>query len=98
MELNQYRYDPHPENAIGKRKVEDEGSALSLQDVFSDSANLTGMQQKTSCLPVTGQGKWVATPGKEVINNCQSPINEDQRKIKKGPSLKVSQGPLIKNP
>ena len=66
MEPNLFRYDPHSKNAIGKRKVESEGSALLLQDVFSDSANLAGMQQKTSCLPETGQGKWVATPKKEM--------------------------------
>ena len=34
--------------AEGKRKGESYGEALSLQDVFSDSANLEGMQQKTS--------------------------------------------------
>ena len=34
--------------AEGKRKGESEGLALSLQDVFSDSANLEGMQEKTS--------------------------------------------------
>jgi len=33
-------------------------SVLSLQDVFSDPANLAGMQQKTSCLFDTEQGKW----------------------------------------
>lgn len=55
--------------AIGKRKGESYGPALSLQDVFSDSANLAGMQQKNSCLPTgkaglseIGQGKLVATP------------------------------------
>jgi hypothetical protein len=37
--------------AIGKRKGEGSGRAKSLQDVFSDSANLVGMQQKTSCRP-----------------------------------------------
>ncbi len=37
--------------AIGKRKGESYGPALSLQDVFSDSANLAGMQQKTSRRP-----------------------------------------------
>ena len=37
--------------AIGKRKGECYGPALSLQDVFSDSANLEGMQQKTSRRP-----------------------------------------------
>ncbi len=51
--------------AIGKGKVEGEGSALSLQDVFSDSANQSGMQQKTSCPSETGHGKWVATPKKD---------------------------------
>ena len=34
--------------AEGERKEESHGPALSLQDVFSDSANLEGMQQKTS--------------------------------------------------
>ena len=33
--------------AIGKRKEESYSRAMSLQDVFSDSANLVGMQQKT---------------------------------------------------
>ena len=42
--------------------------ALLLQDVFSDSANLEGMQQKTSCLSETGQGKLVATPKKGMKN------------------------------
>ena len=42
--------------------------ALLLQDVFSDSANLAGMQQKTSCLSETGQGKLVATPRKRMKN------------------------------
>ena len=48
--------------AKGKRKWESYGPALSLQDVFSDSANLVGMQQKTSCLSETEQRKLVATP------------------------------------
>ncbi len=51
--------------AIGKGKVVGEGPALSLQDVFSDSANLAGRQQKTSCPSETRQGNWVATPKKE---------------------------------
>ena len=38
-------------NAIGKRKEESVELALSLQDVFSDSVNLAGRQQKTSCRP-----------------------------------------------
>ena len=50
--------------AIGKRKGESYGPALSLQDVFSDSANLSGKQQKTSRLSEIGQGKLVATPKK----------------------------------
>ncbi len=54
--------------AIGKRKGESYGPALSLQDVFSDSANLAGRQQKTSRLSGTGQGKLVATPKKEMKN------------------------------
>ena len=51
--------------AIGGRKEESLEPSVSLQDVFSDSANLTGMQQKTSCPSEIGQGKWVATPKKE---------------------------------
>jgi hypothetical protein len=43
--------------AEGKRKRDSCGQALSLQDVFSDSANLEGMQQKTSAQSETGQGK-----------------------------------------
>ena len=35
------------EIAIGKRKGEGYDPAMSLQDVFSDSANLTGGQKKT---------------------------------------------------
>ena len=54
--------------AKGKRKGESYGPALSLQDVFSDSANLAGRQQKTSRLSETGQGKLVATPKKERKN------------------------------
>ena len=37
--------------AKGKRKGESYGQALSLQDVFSDSANSRGIQQKTSRPP-----------------------------------------------
>ena len=40
--------------AKGKRKGESYGPALSLQDVFSDSANAHGIQQKTSCQSETG--------------------------------------------
>ena len=47
--------------SIGKRKGESYGPALSLQDVFSESANLVGMQQKTSCLFDTEQGEMGAT-------------------------------------
>ena len=54
--------------AKGKRKGESYGQALSLQDVFSDSANLSGMQHKTSCLSEIGQGKLVATPKKGMKN------------------------------
>ena len=54
--------------AKGKRKGESYGQALSLQDVFSDSASLAGRQQKTSCLSETGQGKLVATPKKGMKN------------------------------
>ena len=54
--------------ARGKRKGESFGQALSLQDVFSDSANLAGMQQKTSRLSENGQGKLVATPIKKMKN------------------------------
>ena len=52
----------------GKIKEVSYGPAVSLQDVFSDSANLAGMQQKTSCLSETGQGKLVATPKKGMKN------------------------------
>ncbi len=41
--------------AVGKRKEESDSPALSLQDVFSDPANLEGMQQKTSCLSANEQ-------------------------------------------
>ena len=44
--------------AKGKRKGESYGQALSLQDVFSDSANLAGMQQKTSRRPKLDRGNW----------------------------------------
>jgi hypothetical protein len=54
--------------AKGKRKGERFGQALSLQDVFSDSANLAGMHQKTSSLSEIGQGKLVATPKKGMKN------------------------------
>ena len=43
--------------AEGKRKGESYGPALSLQDVFSDSGNLEGMQQKTSRPFEIEQGK-----------------------------------------
>ena len=42
--------------AKGKRKEESVELALSLQDVFSDSANLAGRQQKTSCRPKPNGG------------------------------------------
>ena len=45
----------------GKRNEENVELALSLQDVFSDSANLLGRKQKTSCQSETGQGKMGAT-------------------------------------
>ena len=51
--------------AKGKRKEESVELALSLQDVFSDSANLAGRQQKTSCQSETGQGKRAQLEGKE---------------------------------
>ena len=51
--------------AKGKRKGESYGQALSLQDVFSDSANLAGMQQKTSCRPKLDRGNWSQLQKKE---------------------------------
>jgi hypothetical protein len=51
--------------AKGKRKEESYGPALSLQDVFSDSANLTGRQQKTSRPSEIGQVILVASPKKK---------------------------------
>jgi len=47
--------------AKGKRKEESCELALSLQDVFSESANAFGIQQKTSRQSETGQGKMGAT-------------------------------------
>ena len=44
--------------AKGKRKENCGRLALSLQDVFSDSANLEGMQQKTSRQFKSEQEKW----------------------------------------
>ncbi len=55
----------NPSIAIGKGKLVGEGPALSLQDVFSDSANLVGMQQKTLLLSEIDQKKMVATPKKK---------------------------------
>ena len=43
--------------AKGKRKEESGRWALSLQDVFSDSANLVGRQKKTMPLFETERGK-----------------------------------------
>jgi hypothetical protein len=51
--------------AKGKRKWEGYGRAKSLQDVFSDSANLAGRQQKTSCRPKPNGGKLAQLEGKE---------------------------------
>jgi hypothetical protein len=51
--------------AKGKRKVDGYGRAKSLQDVFSDSANLAGMQQKTSCPFDTEQEEEAQLEGKE---------------------------------
>jgi hypothetical protein len=50
--------------AIGKRKEDCGRLALSLQDVFSDSANLAGMQQKTSCPFDTEQEEEAQLEGK----------------------------------
>ena len=52
-------------NAKGKRKEESVELALSLQDVFSDSANLAGRQQKTSCRPKPNGGNPTQLEGKE---------------------------------
>ena len=51
--------------AKGKRKGESYGQALSLQDVFSDSANLSGMQQKTSFRPKLDRENWSQLQKKE---------------------------------
>ena len=67
--------------AKGKRKGESYGPALSLQDVFSDSANLAGMQQKTSCLSEIGQGKLVATPKKEMKNQPKNARAGGRKKL-----------------
>ena len=67
--------------AIGKRKGESYGPALSLQDVFSDSANLAGRQQKTSCLSEIGQGKLVATPKKEMKNQPKNARTGGRKKL-----------------
>jgi len=67
--------------AIGKRKGESYGPALSLQDVFSDSANLGGMQQKTSCLSEIGQEKLVATPKKEMKNQPKTARAGGRKKL-----------------
>ncbi len=44
--------------AEGKRNEESYGQVLSLQDVFSESENSLGIQQKTSCLFRYEQGIW----------------------------------------
>ena len=44
--------------AIGKRKGESYGQALSLQDVFSDPGNSPGIQKKTPCLFIFEQVKF----------------------------------------
>jgi hypothetical protein len=67
--------------AIGKRKGQSYGPALSLQDVFSDSANLAGMQQKTSRLSEIGQGKLVATPKKEIKNQPKKARTGGRKKL-----------------
>ena len=74
--------------AKGKRKGESYGLALSLQDVFSDSANLAGMQQKTSCLSETGQGKLVATPKKGMKNQAKN-VRAGGRKNLPATELKI---------
>ncbi len=51
--------------AKGKRKGESYSRAMSLQDVFSDSANLAGMQQKTSRRPKPDRGNWSQLQKKE---------------------------------
>lgn len=58
----------NPSIAIGKRKEESGMLALSLQDVFSDSANLAGRQKKTLPLFETEQGKEAQLQKKEGQN------------------------------
>ena len=53
--------------AIGKRKGESGSPALSLQDVFSDPANLEGMQQKTLARPKPDRRKGRNLKEKTVI-------------------------------
>jgi len=59
-----------------------------LQDVFSDSANLVGMRQKTSCLPTgkaglseIGQEKLVATPKKEMKKSSKNARAGGRKKL-----------------
>jgi len=67
--------------AIGKRKGESYGPALSLQDVFSDSANLAGREQKTSRLSEIGQGKLVATPINKMKNQPRNARTGGRKKL-----------------
>lgn len=60
--------------AKGKRKGESDGWAKSLQDVFSDSANLGGRQQKTSCRPELNGGKLAQLEGKEKKKNNKTNV------------------------
>jgi hypothetical protein len=67
--------------AKGKRKGESNGQALSLQDVFSDSANLAGRQQKTSRLSEIGQAILVATPKKEMKKQSRNTRTGGRKKL-----------------
>jgi uncharacterized protein Veg len=78
--------------AEGKRKGESYGEALSLQDVFSDSASATGSSQKTSRLPADEAG--LSKSGQEKGAQLEKKVNRKQRGGRR--KLEQNQKRLIK--
>jgi hypothetical protein len=70
----------------GERKEESARLGLSMQDVFSDSANLEGMQQKTSAQSETGQRKRAQLERKGVIKSNRN-AKGGRRKLLQGQKI-----------
>jgi hypothetical protein len=73
--------------AEGERKEESARLGLSMHaDVFSDSANLEGMQQKTSAQSETGQRKRAQLERKGVIKSNRN-AKGGRRKLLQGQKI-----------